>query len=410
MDSKSMHKLLYSLQIVEGIMMNCKETKAAQPAKESWIEQFCKKEGLAHLFSALLNLPIVSINNPLTRKCFALLLKVLFIIQASGYPFGKYIRDYETRRERLVERVLLILDSFAKHSILSQAERSLRTPKKAKTAIENPATVTAVPQATGQPELTQKEKKRQAEEANAFSQGFALIRGEKAEAYNYFEQLMKFAGFKPFLLKALVLSDNQKLQQALSEELVGIYKLFMGKEYSPSHAHVVLMPFMLKDMVNETLERETKCQCFYQLVCRMVKETPTEDLQRLPVNFHDQICDLSSRIKERPVKENKSTDTDEVMIGLMNLVEALLKRFPSEKEFVGSTQGLLYEVLHHCLFDFPKSGSRQRSLLSLPPKCKSQGARQAAFSLLSTLASDTPKNLKQVIDYLAPIHVYPAPQ
>ena len=359
---------------------------------------------MAHLFEALINLPAASINDPLTRKCFALLFKVLFIIQNSGLSFKKYVPDYEIKREKMVERVLLVLDSFVQYSILSETEKTLRSPKKMKSVEirkEDPQKPAA-----NMSEVMVKEKKRMLEEAGAFMHGFALIKGEKSESYNYFEQLMRFGDFREFLLKTLVLSENSLLQHTFSEELVHIYRTFKGKPLSPTHAHVVLIPYMLQEIVKVTLERETKCQRFYQLVCSMVKEMTQGELLGLPINFHDEIAVLAGYIKERKVRESKSTDTDEVIIGLLNLVDVLLKKFPGEKEFIGDTHGLVYEVLHYCLFEFPKSGNRQKTALTLlPPKCKSQGARLAAFNLLNTLACDTPKNLRQIIDYLAPIHV-----
>ena len=364
--------------------------------REHWLEEFCKKQGLGHLFSALLSLPTSSIKSPLPRKCFALLFKVLFTVQAAGYDFAVHIRDYEAMKEKLVERVLIVLESFVDHSLMSEAEKALKmAPKKA---------VKSDPAAPVPPVQNNKEKEEMAEEAGAFEHGFALIKGNE----NYFELLLKFCDFKRFLLKTLVLSANPKLQQVFSDVLANIYHLYKDKEYSsPMHAHVVLIPYMLQSAVSETLNRETKCQCFYQLLCTMIKESSAAELAKLPINFHELLTVLSDDVKNRSVKESKSTDTDEVTIGLLNLIDALLKRFPAEREFTGDSHGLVYEVLHHCLFEFPKSGNRQRTALSaLPPKCKSQGARQAAFNLLATLACDTPKNLRQILEYLTPIHAY----
>lgn len=390
-------------------MISLQDGKKDPAAKKpDWLEQFCQKAGLAHIFSAFINLPTASINNPLTRKCFALLLKVLFIIQTAGYSLKKHVHDYEAQREKLVERVLFVLDAFVQHSIAAEAEKALQPLKRAKsTADKEDKQSSEKQQAASMSDVMLKEKKIMLEEAGAFVHGFALIKGDIGESYNYFEQLMKFANFRSFILSTLVITGNTVLQQAFANELTAIYRMFKGRALSATHAHVVLIPYMMQDMVKVTLEQETKCRRFYSLLCGMVKEMTLSELSSLPMDFHGQIAVLADCIHTRQVRENKSTDTDEVIIGLLNLVEALVKKFHGEKQYVGPD--LIEELLHHCLFEFPKSGSRSRVLAPLPPKCKSQESRQAAFNLLCTLACDTPSNLRQIIEFLAPIHTYILP-
>ena len=382
-----------------------KEQKKNEIEKQ-WLEMFCEKKGLSHLFYSLVSLPITAINNPLTRKCFALLLKMLNIIRASGYQFKTHVGDYEAMREKVAERVLLVLEAFAQHSILPESVKIMKTPKKIKpTEVETKKTQDEAQKAAiVEPQLSHKERKQQEEESKAFEYGFALIKGAGADQYNYFDIIMKFEYFKEFLLKGLILSDNPLLQNSFAEELANIYKSFKTVAYSSAHAHVVLIPYMLKNMVDETLERETNCKRFYKLICDLAKDLQKSDMLKLNINFHEYLNSLAENIKNHNVKENKSTETDIVIIGLLNLLEALLGKFPEEKEFIGQDCGFVNEILHRCLFDFPKIGSRKKVVETLPPKCKSEAARQAAFNLLNKLASDCPKNMKQIIDYLAPIH------
>jgi hypothetical protein len=78
-------------------------------------------------------LPITNLQNPLTRKCFALLMKVLYVVQDSGFPLQKYVKEYDSKKEKMIERVLSVLDAFAQNSILSEAEKIIfKSPKKSK--------------------------------------------------------------------------------------------------------------------------------------------------------------------------------------------------------------------------------------------------------------------------------------
>eukprot|EP01022_Parablepharisma_sp_SALTPOND_P000055 TRINITY_DN1001_c0_g1_i1.p1 TRINITY_DN1001_c0_g1~~TRINITY_DN1001_c0_g1_i1.p1 ORF type:complete len:1403 (+),score=208.78 TRINITY_DN1001_c0_g1_i1:12466-16674(+) len=340
---------------------------------------------------ALISLPITTLNNPLTRKCFALLLKVLNVIESSGFTLKKHVKEYDAGRKNMIERVLTILDAFAQYSILAEADRKiLKTPSK-RIKVE-----------TLQKKPQEQPKRKQESESEAFEHGFSLIKGDKMEQYNYFENVARYANFKDLLLKGLVLSGNLSMQHAFAEEIMAIYRSFKGKD--PNHAHAVLIPYMVQTMVMETLEREVNCEQFYKLLCGMIKDSSKAELLRLPVNFKEEIKAISNYIKGHGVKENKSTDTDYVIIGLMDLLAALAEKFPEEKECVGQEYEIVREVLQECLFEFPKSGNRAKAFTSLPPKCKSQPARRAAFNLLSTLCCDSPKNLIQTLSYLTPIH------
>ena len=398
LDSKSVHKFLYSLQIVENIVTPPQgmESVEVEIPYKLWLGKFCKKEGLAHLFSALINLPVASLEHPLTRKCFALLMRVLHLLQSAELPFEQHIPKYELLRPAMVNRVLTILTAFANYSIREPQDRSkqVRSPKKARTE-----------ELSSKPESLAKQKKKQEEESKALECGFALIKGNKQAHYAYFEQMVQCDCFKELLLKGLILSDSQALQETLALELQGICKAFKGKEYSPIHPHVVLIPFMLQNMVLETLQRSSgNCQHFYRLLCAVIKETPKTSLQKLPLNFHAEVESLAAHLKSHEAREHTTKDVDFVVIGLLNLLEALLSKFSEEKVSVGEASGIVQELLHHCLFEFPIASAQRRMLAALPPKCKSQAARLAAFNLLCTLARDAPRNLEQIIAYVRPIH------
>jgi len=115
---------------------------------------------------------------------------------------------------------------------------------------------------------------------------------------------------------------------------------------------------------------------------------------------------LSAQIRDHPVVESSFPSVertansvplivDNALVGLLNLVRALLRRYPSLKK--RSLCGQLIKTLFDdCLFSIPKP----RAPGIPPPKCKTRPARVACFALLTELCRDCPKNYKLVLSKL----------
>eukprot|EP01022_Parablepharisma_sp_SALTPOND_P026524 TRINITY_DN64327_c6_g1_i1.p1 TRINITY_DN64327_c6_g1~~TRINITY_DN64327_c6_g1_i1.p1 ORF type:complete len:2209 (+),score=297.78 TRINITY_DN64327_c6_g1_i1:12673-19299(+) len=404
LDTKSIHKFLYALQIIEEMVTPPADmdTVEAEIGYKRWIALFCKKEGLAHLFYAFIELPIVSLHHPLTRKCFGLLLKVLHLIQVAGYPLENHVPKYEVYKEAMVERVLTVLEALAQFSILPEAVKQQKSPKKQRPV--KPGSENEEQSSEEKSLILQKRRKVQSEESKIFEHAFGIIKGPKGSNCGYFDQMAKSDSFKGLLLKGLILSDNPFLKHNLATELLTICKVFKNKEYSPYHPHIVLAPFMLQVMVRETLHRGSNSEKFYQILCAIVKDIPKPAFTKIPINCHDLLSAISVYLKERAVMEHTSKETDNVLVGLLWLLEALLEKFSEEREFVGQTCGIIQEVLCKCLFEFPTVAQQKRLQAPPPPKCKSRASRLAAFKLLCVLSKDCPINLSQIVKYLIPIH------
>ena len=376
--------------------------------RSAWLQQFCAKGGLRHVFQALLTLPITSIAHPLARKCFALLLKFLCIIQATEPAFEKFIPHFEDSHPLLVERVLALLRAFAQHSVSLDPAKSFRTPRKPRLWQPSKAEDKGPKPADAQAESRAliKERAKQLEESSAFEHGFQLLGRGMEQSLNDFKILAQSPHLKQLLLDGLLKSDNKYMQSILSKEILGVCRRFLKVPIGPGHPHQVLLPYLLEDLVLETTSQTAKCQEFYRLLCALVGLLSRDGLKSLGVNYHEKFQHLAEMLCAHEIKEVRSSDTDDFLVGLFELLGALLRKFPDEKHFVGQSCGVVGEILGHCLFEYPKPGSRKLAVGPLPPKCKSVVARQAAFSLLCTLARDTPANLAQIVDYLLPIHVY----
>jgi len=343
-----------------------------EKCKKEWIEKFCRTNGLAHLFNSLMNLPTTSLYNPLTRRCFSLLIKIIYTIQVSGFALKKWVRDYADNKNTVVDRILIVLNSFAKYSIAEDVKSLNKAPQ------------------------VQDEKELKLE-GKAFEYGFSLLRNEES---NYFECIMKFPEFKNFLINGLILSGNPFIKIALKKEMLRIFNLYKDKEPSESHAHVILIPYMIQTMVKQTLNSNSNCKSFYELLCDMIKDLPNNS--KLPIDFLEEMKTIANYIKEHKIRENKASNTDYLIIGLMNLLSRIIERFPASRDYL--CNDMLNEVLHKCLFEFPDSENRIQLASSIPPKCKSQASRQAALNLLSILCRDSCEAILKAVEYLMPIH------
>lgn len=395
LDTTSVHKLLYSLQIIERLLCTGKEvdTLEAQEKKNKWKNEFCIKGGLTHIFHALLRLSLDSIEHPLTRTCFRLILKLLQMIKTANFSFESFIPDFKENKEKLNERIFQLLEAFAKFSVSLEKNNSPNKDEGNKRKYSD-----FEPDA----HALLRQKQKQIDETQAVQNGFYLIQGTDAKKYSYFEQMTKFSHIKELLLHGLILSDNPFMQVIFREELCNICTAYKIVPYFPAHPHVFLFPLLIQTMIKETLNLEAKCQDFYRVLQKIIFEINKNELSLIPINLQETLEKMVELLKNHQIRENKSTDTDFVLNGLLGVIEAFSNKFPEQNEFIGQKCGIVGEILHHFLFEFPKARGME---VALPPKCKSALSRRSSFSLLAILARDTPSNIKQIISFMLPIHV-----
>lgn len=77
LDSKSTHKLLYSLKIIEDFNKIAADNEAAQKELEQWKRKFVAQGGFQHLLSILTGLRLESIDSKLTLRCIESLLATI---------------------------------------------------------------------------------------------------------------------------------------------------------------------------------------------------------------------------------------------------------------------------------------------------------------------------------------------
>jgi ubiquitin carboxyl-terminal hydrolase 9/24 len=98
-------------------------------------------------------------------------------------------------------------------------------------------------------------------------------------------------------------------------------------------------------------------------------------------------------------REGQETDTkkkDEILIGMLGVLQGLLQKYPSKKKEIGAK--LVPHLLKDCLFQIPSNTGTTAGVTK--SKCKTRGSRQAALKLLAVLSRDSLDNLSVVIEYI----------
>ena len=119
--------------------------------------------------------------------------------------------------------------------------------------------------------------------------------------------------------------------------------------------------------------------------------------------FEELVIELAHFIYTREIKEMDTHQNDNLLIGKMKLLRALLQKLPHLKLKVGEV--LTKHLIHDCLFESALGGTTSKVR---PPKCKSHHSRSTALTLLSILCRDCPANLHIVLTYLGEFNQNPS--
>ena len=379
LDSHSIYRLLYALQIVVKIIRKDKQKK-----RHNWNEMFVNRNGGEHLFHCLLNVPI---ELPLAKKCFALLLEI--ITEAFSEEQLDKIELYQKKKDEIIYKILSAIEEFMKpevqhrQSLLSQEEESMLIDSLERNAREADSN----------------------KDANAVKGGFAVIKKTFKEDYNYFERIAKYPNFIELIRNGIFLSDNKALQESFLSELHDIckdYKKFLNSSFAP---HKIIPNILVNELLDKVANSKRDCEKFYELLCKTIKLFPKDLLLQSSIDHLSAIKRYAQiLISHKSTEHNTKVDT--TLAKILELLKVSLKKFPEYKLIIGQ-DNLLNEVLHKCLLDYPKSGNRRvyRSGSPLPPKCKSKSCRRLGYDLLRVLIEGCEENLNVVLEYLPALHL-----
>ncbi|XP_021693762.1 ubiquitin carboxyl-terminal hydrolase 34 [Aedes aegypti] len=135
------------------------------------------------------------------------------------------------------------------------------------------------------------------------------------------------------------------------------------------------------------------CRDYFWLLCRLVDSLSPElvkdcggELSRKPgsIGIESMCRQVSKSILDRDYLESRHGSPDDGLFGLLNLMANLVK-FDPQFKFSDDGQDFIGKIFQS-LFELPSPDDREK------PKCKSHGARAAAYDLLVEMCKSAPKN------------------
>lgn len=374
LESHSIYRLLYGLQIVVEVLKKEKKKKGG----EKWSEAFVSKGGGNHLLNCLLNVPMKS---PLSRKCFALLLEI--IASAFSEEQLEEIEQYKTKKNVIIFKILSAMEEFTKPSIehKPQEKEELDFFEQSEYEVDN-------------------------NDANAVKSGFEIIKGTFREDYNYFEQIAKYPNFLDLMRNGIILSANKTLRKNFTTEIYNVckdYEKFVGLSFAP---HKVITDIMINVLLDDVASSQNTCKEYYDLLYKILELFSRELFLQVSIDYLGMIKRFANMLITHTSVESNAKEVDTKLTGILKLLDASLTKFPEYKLIIGQNN-LLDELLHKCLLDYPISGNRSIYVSGnpLPPKCKSKLSRDLAFELLSVLAYRCEENLNVILNYLPALHL-----
>ena len=228
-----------------------------------------------------------------------------------------------------------------------------------------------------------------------YAQSLLLISAQRNPAL--LTEIYKYPQLESMLSIGLIESNNPHLKEKLSHGILSLLIQFQQTGIKPT-PHQFFLPILLQSTLQKALVYQDKSEVFFRMLTNVVNYI---NFGELNFDVDKLLGQLAKFIKERNPKEKSHKDVDVVLNGVLLLMRGLFLRFPEKAYKYGQEEKLVSELLQNCLFEIPRRTNRK---LIPGPKCKNHMSRYAALRLLVELAKGSSENLKEIINYIAPIH------
>eukprot|EP01083_Nonionella_stella_P103309 294895_1 len=476
-------KLLYSLQIVAECMLKKSPTRphtiagdrtpdSSAPLDSDWAREFDARGGFAFLLGGVLSRPeitAVEAGGQVERRCLALTLELLSemlfvkklpvavehfesqdyssltdVLLRCMYEACKVVDANEPRVDREDSRSSdssgpVEYNDRRRGSARNTHGGQNRSPGRPGGGYKSATAVEGEPPAGPQEPSVQGKIVRHARRIILICVSHEPKMGDR---------ILEFDGLKDMISSGLLSNPVVNLRDSLRISIKTIcdYLKEVDTRRSP---HEVFLTALL-GCLNEIDTRSAFCSEYFALIQELLASKLHDASEHLEAGRIVQ--QIVSKIRQHPIIEQRATDDDHVIRGLLSLCAALKAEQRTEKE-AGHTEAsegtaqkekeaghaeltgetlekvagrtertekkhddppeifseageadpeLVAEIFEKCLFQLPSSSSGIR-----PPKCKSRESRQAAFSLLRELCMHSDANLHRLALLMVPFHQPP---
>ncbi|KAH3732634.1 ubiquitin carboxyl-terminal hydrolase 34 [Pelomyxa schiedti] len=329
LESHSLSKLLYSLQIVEGIVFPM-EDKVHDDLRDKWCSKFTQSGGLQHICNILLGINFSEVRSSIDQHCVALLIRLISFFCSSSF----FVALPEVNFQKILPIVVGILWDTV--------------------GVGKAPTIT-------------------------FGKS----------SYDIICYVMKFIGFcihnanenssvidrttvdpllaaftnPSHLYQSLVLGTDNSVKQDFAD---GLFNIALQLDFPFQKT----LTAALISLFDSSTTAFVSAKAYFSLLKKMVTI-----LSALSFTF-EVVTPILKHLWELPILETTPDTTDEVLVGLLEIVQVLLLHSPEKCSSVLPSGVAIIPLLYEWLFALKNTES------SALPKCKSPRSRKATMQLM----------------------------
>lgn len=417
-DASSTFRLLYSLQIVESIIVGEDSSEAEKLAQYEWKRRFLETGGLSHLLNVILQTDLVSQGKGgKGKECLALLLKIINFFtltfqvhetqdfepvtparvdppKKSNLDYSDFMmgdaNDFQTAKE--VEVVSVEEECKIRELDIPSLNLDFPGDIPEQEIVECLLGMLVVFASEGE----NSSDEHVAAEIKNLVCALLLSRPTLLEWF-IMDRLQSF------VLDTLLKSSFESIRKIVVDIFVVVLfevdRIIPAPGVSSIHQRVI---DTLASFLDVVYEYSRNCTQYFVLFSNSLRWYL--DSGRVEIDHSKAVEKLLGMISNHSMVERRfSSEIDFVLVGLMDVLRCILDLYPSMKGPVAqdNSQALLKFLYGTCLFDIPSADNHGPDA---PPMCKSRVSRQAAFRLLETLLFGETANLHLVSQNLVQQH------
>ena len=372
-DGHSLHKLLYSLQIII--------TKSKKQDTE-WMNKFLALNGYSHLFKTFLQIDVTKVNSNLSFKSINILCSLICEAMQENPGILTQFREHTLAS---IDKIIHLMHRVTQLSIENCQKRGSSYDEifyKNKEIERNSMRLLSY--------YEKSKSENEQEEQNEYSRKLEELNGKFDEVGKFISICLKllflfdlytnedcisrftdYPYFTELILETLFETDNFYIRNNFGDGLSDILcnqnnELSKFIEFKRKIIHILVYE------IDEQMEKDsTRIYKATAVLTKALAATKSSFLTKTGIDFEEVIQRNVKLIMERESTEKSSTDFDNVLNRSLQIVKILVQQFPHYKEKYGKI--LLHYLLKECMFEVPTSNRSKNS--TRPPKCKNSSTR-----------------------------------
>lgn len=351
------------------------------------MQKFYKSGGLRTFVDILLKPEMSNLKSGISVKCLTIILKICCYFFTS-VPLSAVVKETDKNLDiQIIQRIVTIIHNACEYSLVREkTENEGNGQPLIKVTLPNHQEPVQIP-----------ENLYFESELISYAQTLLVLTIKKNPSL--LKQLYEYSKLEAMLAIGLIESNNAYLKEKLAYGVMSLLIQFQEADVSPS-PHQFFIPVLLQSTLDKALTHQDKSEVFFRMLTHVVNNIKFAEVN---LDVDKLLGQLVRFIKERKPKERTQKDYDVVLQGILQLLKGLFARFPEKVQKYGQEEKLVKELLQNCLFEIATRTDRKQ----VPgPKCKNQYSRYYAFKLLLELAKGSNDNLRDIINYIAPVHRY----